>query len=227
MPKITLAGENSILIYFGDKIDASLPEKIANFANQLQTTLKDSIINITPSYTSLLVSYNLNKMTYHAFKGSVESLLTRDLVNYDPVLTKTTHIPVFYDKEVGLDLERLLDEKQMDLDTFIQIHSQTEYLVHAIGFAPGFAFLAEVDERIQAPRLDTPRVKIPKGSVAIADLQTAIYPTESSGGWNIIGRTLIDLSLDNPENLDKFQVGDKVKFYPITREEYIAHGGQI
>lgn len=227
MPKITLAGENSILIYFGDKIDAFLPEKIANFANQLKITFKDSVISTTPSYTSLLVSYNLNKMTYHAFKGSVESLLKNDLVNCDQIQPKLTHIPVFYDKEVGLDLERLLDEKQMDLDAFIQIHSHTEYLVYAIGFAPGFAFLAEVDERIQAPRLDTPRLKIPKGSVAIADSQTAIYPGESSGGWNIIGRTLIDLSFDNPENLEKFQVGDKVKFYPISREEYLSNGGEL
>ncbi|TEU19581.1 MAG: carboxyltransferase domain-containing protein, partial [Gammaproteobacteria bacterium] len=79
----------------------------------------------------------------------------------------------------------------------------------------------------QAARLATPRIKIPAGSVGIAESQTAIYPTDSSGGWNIIGRTLLDLSLNNLENIDKFRVGDKVKFYAITRDEYIKNGGEL
>ena len=84
-----------------------------------------------------------------------------------------------------------------------------------------------MDKQIQAPRLATPRIKIPAGSVGIADQQTAVYPTDSSGGWNIIGRTIVDLSLKNPDNLDKFEVGDQVEFYPITRDEFIRYGGQI
>jgi KipI family sensor histidine kinase inhibitor len=100
-------------------------------------------------------------------------------------------------------------------------------LIYAIGFSPAFAFLGEVDGRIQLPRLATPRIKIPAGSVGIAESQTAIYPADSSGGWNIVGRTLLDLSLNNPDNVDKFRVGDKVKFYSITRDEYIANGGLL
>jgi allophanate hydrolase subunit 1 len=84
-----------------------------------------------------------------------------------------------------------------------------------------------VDERIQAPRLATPRIKIPAGSVGIADSQTAVYPADSSGGWNIIGRILLDLSLNNPENIHKFKTGDKVVFYPITRDEYLSNGGKL
>jgi KipI family sensor histidine kinase inhibitor len=137
------------------------------------------------------------------------------------------HIPVYYGFETGLDLERLLAEKNISLDEFIQLHSSNEYLVHAIGFSPVFAFLGEVDIRIQAPRLATPRIKIPAGSVGIADSQTAVYPSDSSGGWNIIGRTLLDLSLDKPENLEKFKTGDRVKFYSITRNEYLKFGGEL
>lgn len=227
MHNIVTAGENSILIYFGDKIDASLPEKIGNFANQLKNTLSDVVIDVIPSYTSLHVSYDLNKINFQAFFDKVKILLDQQVSGKIMVESKTTHIPVYYGLEVGLDLERLLAEKDLDLDTFIEIHTAQEYLIYAIGFSPVFAFLGEVDKRIQAPRLSTPRIKIPAGSVGIAESQTAVYPADSSGGWNIIGKTLLDLSLNHPENIDKFRVGDKVKFYAITQDEYLNSGGVL
>lgn len=227
MHNIVSAGENAILIYFDDKIDASLPEKIGNFANQIKNTLSDVIIDTIPSYTSLHVSYDLNKISFQAFFDKVEGLLDQQDSSSLVLESQTTHVPVYYGNEVGLDLERLLAEKNLDLNTFVDIHTSQEYLIYAIGFSPVFAFLGEVDERIQAARLATPRIKIPAGSVGIAESQTAIYPTDSSGGWNIIGRTLLDLSLNNLENIDKFRVGDKVKFYAITRDEYIKNGGEL
>jgi KipI family sensor histidine kinase inhibitor len=227
MRNIVPAGENAILIYFGNKIDAALPEKIGSFANQLKNTLSDVVIDVIPSYTSLHVSYDLNKISFQTFFNKVETLLDQQDSSNSIVEIQTTHIPVYYGTEVGLDLERLLAEKNLDLKSFIEIHTSQEYLIYAIGFSPAFAFLGEVDGRIQLPRLATPRIKIPAGSVGIAESQTAIYPADSSGGWNIVGRTLLDLSLNNPENVDKFRVGDKVKFYSITRDEYIANGGLL
>ena len=227
MHNIVPAGENAILIYFGNKIDATLPEKIGNFANQLKNTLSDVIIDVIPSYTSLHVSYDLNKISFQVFFNKVEILLDQQDSSNSVVEIQTTHIPVYYGTEVGLDLERLLAEKNLDLKSFIEIHTSQTYLIYAIGFSPVFAFLGEVDQRIQIPRLATPRIKIPAGSVGIAESQTAIYPADSSGGWNIVGRTLLDLSLNNPENVDKFRVGDKVKFYSITRDEYLKNGGLL
>jgi KipI family sensor histidine kinase inhibitor len=227
MHKIILAGESSILIYFGDKIDNLLPKNIANFANALKIQFSEFIVDLTPSYTSLLVSYDLSKVSYFKFSADVQDLLDGFEFSVSSQKSSLIHIPVYYGFETGLDLERLLDEKGLSVEEFIEIHSSNEYLVHAIGFSPVFAFLGEVDVRIQAPRLATPRIKIPAGSVGIADSQTAVYPTNSSGGWNIIGRTLLDLSLNNPDNLDKFKTGDRVKFYPITRNEYIKYGGQL
>jgi len=227
MHNIVSAGENSILIYFGDKIDASLPEKIGNFANQLKNTLSDVIIDLIPSYTSLHVSYDLNKIAEQDLRTKIEQCLTQQESQPSVLESNTTHIPVYYGLEVGLDLERLLAEKNLDLDTFIEIHTAQAYLIYAIGFSPVFAFLGEVDQRIQIPRLATPRIKIPAGSVGIAESQTAVYPADSSGGWNIVGRTLLDLSLNNPENVDKFRVGDRVKFYSITRDEYLKNGGLL
>ncbi len=227
MHKIILAGEHSLLIYFGHKIDPSLPKNIANFAQQLITKFPNLIIDLTPSYTSLLVSYNLNLSTHQQFVNQLEQCLNTFEYKSDYAASALLSMPVYYGFETGLDLERLLTEKQLDLNAFIDIHSSVEYLVYAIGFSPVFAFLGEVDSRIHTPRLATPRIKIPAGSVGIAQSQTAIYPTDSSGGWNIIGRTPIDLSLNNPSNIDKFKTGDRVKFHPINKDEYIKRGGQL
>jgi KipI family sensor histidine kinase inhibitor len=173
------------------------------------------------------VSYDLNKIAEQDLRSQIEQCLTQQESQSSVLESNTTHIPVYYGLEVGLDLERLLAEKNLDLESFIELHTEQAYLIYAIGFSPAFAFLGEVDERIQLPRLPTPRIKIPAGSVGIAESQTAIYPADSSGGWNIVGRTLLDLSLNNPENVDKFRVGDKVKFYSITRDEYLKNGGLL
>jgi KipI family sensor histidine kinase inhibitor len=227
MYKIILAGENSILIYFADKIDKSLPSNIANFANALKNKFTDVVIDLIPSYTSLLVTYNLNKINYLQFSTNVQTLLDDFEFSSINQNSNLIRIPVYYDFATGLDLKRLLAEKNLTIKEFIKIHSSKSYLVYAIGFSPVFAFLGEVDKRIQAPRLSTPRIKIPAGSVGIADSQTAIYPTNSSAGWNIIGRTMLDLSLNNPDNLHKFKTGDRVKFYAISRDEFIKYGGKL
>jgi inhibitor of KinA len=227
MHKIILAGESSLLIYFGNKIDPNLPGNIANFAKQLKKHYSESIINLTPSYTSLLVNYDLNKTNYQQFKAQVGKLLEKFSFEQAEQISNVIHIPVYYGFEVALDLEKLLAEKELTIDEFIHIHTSQTYQVYAIGFSPVFAFLGQVDEQIQAPRLATPRIKILAGSVGIADRQTAVYPIDSSGGWNIVGRTVLDLSLKDPKNLDKFKIGDEVRFYSISRDEFIRYSGQV
>lgn len=221
MLNIVAAGENAILIYFGCEIDSTLPQKIGQFAEQLKNTLAGVVIDVIPSYTSLHVSYDLNKISHQVFVDKVTIMLNQQESSTAAIKSKTTHIPVYYDNEVGLDLERLLLEKNLDKQTFIKFHTAQEYLVYAIGFSPAFAYLGEVDVRIQVARLSTPRITIPAGSVGIAQNQTAVYPNRSSGGWYIVGRTPLDLSLNKPENIDKFHVGDKVKFVSISRDEYL------
>lgn len=227
MRKIITAGENAILIYFGNKIDSQLPEKIAQSAQQLKHHLGSIIIDTIPSYTSLHISYDLNKIKHQHFVEKVAHVLKQQNNNKCSVEFKTICIPVYYDAEVALDLERLLLEKNLNKQKFVELHTARKYLVHAIGFSPAFAYLAEVDARIQAPRLSTPRINIPAGSVGIANNQSAVYPNNSSGGWNIIGRTPINLSLNKPDNIAKFSVGDRVKFIAITREEYLKSGGNL
>jgi KipI family sensor histidine kinase inhibitor len=115
----------------------------------------------------------------------------------------------------------------LSVEQVIEIHQSIEYRVYAIGFAPGFAYLGEVDERIAAPRLATPRKKVPKGAVAIADRQTAVYPAQSPGGWNLIGLCPTDMFDPGAEEIMPVSVGDKVKFSAISRTDFLQLGGQL
>ena len=138
---------------------------------------------------------------------------------------KIITMDVYYGLEVGFDLEKISLEKSLSIDEIIQIHTSLIYDVYAIGFLPAFAYLGRVDEKLATARLSTPRTLVPKGSVAIADNQTAVYPQQSSGGWNIIGKTAFELFDKNLENLSIFEVGNKVKFNPISNKEFLFQGG--
>jgi KipI family sensor histidine kinase inhibitor len=227
MIEIKLAAENAIIIYFGQHSSDALLDEIAFYSTLLKQELDDLIVDAVPSYTSLLLSYRLGKISHQAFSTRVEEIITNNAWIINLARTDVIDIPVLYDTEVGLDLAFCLDAKALDLNSFIQLHSQREYRVHAVGFSPVFAFLGTVDSRLMMPRLATPRVNTPAGSVGIADNQTAVYPVDSAGGWQIIGRTPLDLSLANPDNLTLFQVGDTVRFRSIQHAEYLALGGQL
>lgn len=227
MFNIKLAGENVIIIYFGEQTSPELAEQIAFYTKFLHDSLDELIIDIVPSYTSALITYDLNKIDHQNFCNQVSESLAKAIYVKQKHQTDILEIPVYYDLEVGLDLERILLEKKLSLSELIELHSLQTYLIYAIGFSPAFAFLAEVDKRIQMPRLATPRIRIPAGSVGIADKQTAVYPIDSSGGWNIVGRTPVDLSLNNSENLKRFKVGHQVQFKSISRQEYLELGGTL
>ena len=227
MFEIKLASENAIIVYFSDDICPELTQKIASYTDTLKQQLNEYIIDILQSYNSLLITYRLELIDHNNFCIKVSGLLNNINVDVKNLEPETLTIPVYYSTETGLDLERLLDENNLELEEFIKLHSQKNYFVYAIGFSPAFAFLGEVDKRIQAPRLNTPRLKVPAGSVGIANQQTAVYPIDSSGGWNIIGRTPLDLSLNKPENITRFKVGQQIRFEAIDKEAYLDSGGTL
>lgn len=128
---------------------------------------------------------------------------------------------------MGFDLAEMSNIDGICIEKIIQLHSETIYDVYALGFAPGFAYLGKVNKRIATPRKKSPRLKVPKGSVGIADEQTAIYPSDSPGGWNIIGRTPVDLVNYQHSPPCLMQVGDRIKFNPIEKDEFLSLGGKI
>ncbi|WP_415894920.1 5-oxoprolinase subunit PxpB [Neptuniibacter sp. PT34_22] len=224
--RIEVAGENALIIYFGDKASPETSAKVQQAVSVLEIELADRLIDLVPSYASLLVIYDLFSCDHLEIKKHLRELLTQ-LDQAEQQVGDLVSLPVYYSPESGPDLEMLAQNANLEVDEVIQIHSQQEYRVYAIGFAPGFAYLGEVDPRIAAPRLSTPRQKVTKGAVAIADRQTAVYPAESPGGWNLIGLCPTEMFTPDKTPNMPVKVGDRVTFKPITRDEYLALGGQL
>ena len=225
LPKITVAGENSVIVYFSERPCTRTSSLIASTAEQLNIALASKIIDLVPSYTSLLVVYDVIQIDYLTIEKAIHAVVS---TSSDKPLTigKSIELPVYYSLETGPDLPRLADHAKLSIDDVISIHQQTEYTVYAMGFAPGFAYLGETDEKIAMPRLATPRAEVPKGAVGIADRQTAVYPAESPGGWNLIGQCPAAMFNPNQKPSTLVEVGDKVRFKAISRDEFIQLGGR-
>ncbi|WP_028671608.1 5-oxoprolinase subunit PxpB [Saccharospirillum impatiens] len=227
--RVRAVSENAVLIEFGQQIDEALIPVIAAAMNTLRKQLASVVIDFIPSYTTLLCIYDHNQVDSSWMVDSVQRLVDT-LASDAGVVTsgKLVEIPVWYDPCVGYDLEALADSKAMTIRDLIELHTGREYQVFAIGFSPGFAFLGRLDERIATPRHNTPRKSVARGSVGIADAQTAVYPLASPGGWNIIGRTpqaMFDASVTDRQ-ASLLSVGDRVRFVPIDQAEFRAQGGQ-
>ncbi|WP_122893210.1 5-oxoprolinase subunit PxpB [Arcobacter peruensis] len=218
-----IASVDSLTINFGNEISKEIASDVQKAYLSLKNLNIEGIIEIIPSYTTIYISYDVFKYDYSSLCKLLENNI--DLNYEDNSIKNIINIDVYYGKEVGLDLEDMSVKKNLSIEEIIQIHTQKEYDVYAIGFAPGFGFLASVDERIALPRLSSPRKSVPKGSVAIADKQTAVYPQSSPGGWNIIGRTAMELFDKSLKELSPLSVGSKVKFNSISKEEFLAQGG--
>lgn len=224
--RIEIAGENALIIYFGEDTDPHTSAKVQRAATILETEMADKLIDMVPSYASLLVIYDLLACDHLEMHAMLQNILMQ-LESAQQVEGTLITLPAYYSTESGPDLENLAQRANLSIDEVIQIHSQTEYRVYAIGFAPGFAYLGEVDPRIAAPRLSTPRQKVPKGSVAIADQQTAVYPAVSPGGWNLIGLCPTPMFDPNKKPTMPVQVGDRIRFEPISRAQYLTLGGEL
>jgi KipI family sensor histidine kinase inhibitor len=224
---ISIAGENSLIIYFGDKPTAAIASQIAQTAHHLHETIDQVLVDLVPSYGSLLVIYNPLQTDHHAVRATIRQALSNLTTADNQVEGRLVSLPVYYSAESGPDLKALADGARLTTEQVIAIHQETEYRVYAIGFAPGFAYLGEVDLRIAAPRLATPRVKVPRGAVAIADRQTAVYPAQSPGGWNLIG-LCPELMFDpNASPSMPVQVGDRVRFTAIDKHRFLELGGGL
>ena len=224
---ISIAGENALIIYFGDRPSDAIASQVAQVVDQLRLSIGDVLIDLVPSYASLLVIYNPLQSDHHRVRAAMRSALDGLTVSNAQQQGSLVILPVYYSAESGPDLQGLADGADLSVDEVIAIHQQTEYRVYAIGFAPGFAYLGEVDERIAASRLATPRQKVPRGSVAIADRQTAVYPAQSPGGWNLIG--VCPQRMFDPNLIPSMpvQVGDRVRFDAIGKQTFLALGGEL
>lgn len=215
---------NSLIIYFGKEINEDISQNVIKTYSSILDQSYDFILDIIPSYTSIVIIFDLFKIDFNILKSTIQNLKIKEINQSEKPLI---NIDVYYGEEVGFDLIDISKRTKLSIDEIIDIHSSKIYDVYAIGFLPGFAYLGSVDEKIKSLRLKTPRKSIPKGSVAIADTQTAVYPQNSPGGWNIIGKTVFECFDKSLDTLCAFDVGCKVKFNPISKQEFLNQGGEI
>ncbi len=223
---ISVAGENSLMIYFGEETSPVVSARVQHAVHLLEEAFGSVLIDMVPSYASLLVIYDLFRTDIHTIRPQIREVLA-GLDQVEVQEGALVELPVYYSLESGPDLQALADRADLGVDDVIQLHQAQEYRVYAIGFAPGFAYLGQVDERIAAPRLSTPRQKVPRGAVGIADRQTAIYPTASPGGWNLIGLCPQPMFDPNADPSMPVQVGDRVRFKGIDRQSFLELGGML
>lgn len=224
--KIAVAGENALIIYFSDHLSPEVSDQVQWAVQVLEQALGDLLVDLVPSYASMLLIYDLYKTDHSRLCSQIPVLLAEAKGRASERRAKLVELPVYYSEESGPDLQVMASQTGLSISDIVDLHQAREYRVYAIGFAPGFAYLGEVDERIARPRLATPRPRVLQGSVGIAGRQTAVYPSVSPGGWNLIGRCpllMFDLQADPPMPVE---VGDRVRFFAIDRSEFISMGGE-
>jgi len=222
--KIFSLGDHALTVEFGNEISAELNNRVLKLAHFFDENSFEGFVEIVPAYASLSIFYDVSIVrknfpefptAFAAVSNLVESALL-DSNDYTENKTRRIEIPVCFDKEFALDLEFVATENNLTQQEVIEIFLSKTYRVYMLGFLPGFSYMGEVDERIAAPRKQTPRLKVPRGSVGIAGRQTGIYSLESPGGWQIIGKTNVELFTPKSAAPTLLQAGDSVKFYQTT-----------
>ena len=226
-PKLKQVNENSFIIYFAQALDINTPAYIASIIDQLKKWPGNLVTDLTPSYTSLLVNFNLLKISSDEIQQMLLNVVENTAQSDTNCQSRRLEIPVYYSAESGLDLLETANTLAISVDELIKLHSEPDYLVFALGFMPGFAFMGILNDKLVLPRLNTPRTTLPPGSVAIAEKQTAVYPKSTPGGWRLLGRsptTLFDVDKSPPQ---PYKIGDRVKFKPISKQQYLSLGGKL
>jgi KipI family sensor histidine kinase inhibitor len=214
-----LMGDRGLLLEFGDEISAEVNEKVRRMALAIQAETLEGVIEVVPTYRSLLVLYNPLIVPLENLKRKLKQL-EAGLKEISFPDSKLTRIPVLYGGTYGPDLGKVAEYVRLAVEEVIRLHCSKPYFIYMIGFMPGFPYMGELPEALVTPRLKTPRLIVPAGSVAIAQRQTGIYSMESPGGWQILGRTPVRLFHPEREPPALLRMGDLVQFYPITEREF-------
>lgn len=226
--EIKNVGEGAVLVVFGYTISPDIQRKIQSLSEYTESHPFDGFEECVASYTGLTVYYNPWKV-FGAFPDKRPGDTMREkMASYirsaemvKPSIPRQVEIPVCYGGEYGPDLAFVADFHHMTEEEVVKIHTTPEYLVYMLGFCPGFPYMGGMDKRIATPRRASPRLAIPKGSIGIAGEQTGGYPLSTPGGWQLIGRTPVDLFRpDNQEEPTLLKAGDHVHFRAVTEEEY-------
>ncbi|MFQ6572577.1 5-oxoprolinase subunit PxpB [Pseudomonas sp. UM16] len=222
--RIETVAIDCLMVRLFDAIDeAHMPWMLAA-SQRLRAVFNEHLLDLVPSYTTVMVHFDLLQLS----PDQARTLIREALENLQPDNGRggrQHEIPVWYDLSVGPELSLLAERCRTSVADIIRRHSEREYQVFALGFAPGFAFMGLVEEALATPRLATPRKRVAAGSVGIAERQTAAYPAVSPGGWNLIGRTPSKLFDRQRDGYSLLQPGDRVRFVAVDHATFISLGG--
>jgi inhibitor of KinA len=223
-PQFFPMGDRALVVELGHRIDLDLSRAIATLARRLRATAITGVTDIVPAYTTLTLHYDpaaIGAEPYDTMVAVVAKHLLEE-IDEPPPAARHVEIPVCYGGRYGQDLESLAASIGLGMEEVVRIHSGARYQVHMLGFVPGFAYLGGLDARIAVPRHATPRAKVPAGSIAIGGEQTGVYPLETPGGWQLIGRTTLKLFDPHAATPCLLDAGDTVQFVPITAAQFEA-----
>jgi len=215
---ISNLGDAALYCDFGSEVNKEINSKVIRYFKSIQKENIDGINNLTPSYNKLIISFDLRKKNFQTIKKLIENL---NITNDDELETNRIKIPVCCDENFSLDIKRLEEKLQITRDKIYEKFFGKEFFCYMTGFIAGMPFLGDLENELQAKRLETPRVKVPKGSVGLTEQFANVYTFESPGGWNIIGNTpqvIFDSTNENNPNL--INPGDVVTFEQITKDQY-------
>ena len=218
---ISNLGDAAVYCDFGVEVNKSVNSEVIKYFKALKKENIESINNLTPSYNKLIVSYDLRKTNFKEIKKLIENLNVNETQDNN---SNKIEIPVCCDDQFSLDIKRLEEKLNISRDKILENFFSKEYFCYMTGFIAGMPFLGDLDENMRVPRLETPRVKVPKGSVALTEQFANIYTFESPGGWNILGNTPVDV-FDNSkeEEPNLINPGDTVVFKQINLEKYNSY----
>ena len=212
-------GDAAIYCDFGSEVNKEINLKVIKYFKALKKKNLKGITNLSPSYNKLIISFDLNQTNYNELKHKILDLNLKIKIKN---LKKKIDVPICCDDEFSVDIERIENKFKKSKSEIINLFLENNYFCYMTGFIAGMPFLGDIDKKIQLNRLETPRVKVPKGSIGLTEQFCNIYTFESPGGWNIIGKTPINIF--NPANKNKpnlIEPGDEVKFYEIKKKEYL------
>ena len=215
---ISNLGDAALYCDFGTEVNKEVNNKVIRYFKSIQKENIDGINNLTPSYNKLIISFDLRKKNFQTIKKLIENL---NVINDDKLESNKIKIPVCCDEKFSLDIKRLEEKLKISRDKIYEKFFNKEFFCYMTGFIAGMPFLGDLEIELRAKRLETPRVKVPKGSVGLTEQFANVYTFESPGGWNIIGNTprvIFDSSKESNPNL--INPGDVITFEQITKDQY-------
>lgn len=213
------SGDAAIIIKAGNEISVEINRTVRKLIILIEHENIDGIIDFIPSYNELMICYDPLIISYSKLLITL-GLFEPNIETVELPESSIIQVPVLYGGESGPDLPEVASYSNLSIEDVIKIHCSSSYLVYMLGFTPGFCYLGGMDKRISMPRKHTPRLKIPAGAVGIADEQTGIYPIESPGGWQLIGKTPLRLFDPDINTGFLFEAGDYIQFYPINEDQF-------